>query len=112
MRSVRAIEHCDVCLLMLDATRGFDGQVENIFWLAQRNNKGIVILVNKWDLIEDKETNTMKQYTQRIQKAMEPFVDVPILFISALTKQRIYKAIETAVEVYQRRSKKNKNTYT
>ncbi|MBU2947003.1 ribosome biogenesis GTPase Der [Zobellia uliginosa] len=108
MRSVRAIEHCDVCILMFDATRGFDGQVENIFWLAQRNNKGIVVLVNKWDLIEDKETNTMKQYTQRIQKAMEPFVDVPILFVSALTKQRIYKAIETAVEVYQRRSKKIK----
>lgn len=108
MRSVRAIEHSDVCLLLLDATRGFDGQVSNIFWLAQRNNKGIVVLVNKWDLVEDKETNTMKQYTQRIKKAMEPFVDVPILFISALTKQRIYKAIETAVEVYQNRSKKIK----
>ena len=108
MRSVRAIEHCDVCLLLLDATRGFDGQVSNIFWLAQRNNKGIVILVNKWDLVEDKETNTMKQYTQRIKQAMEPFVDVPILFISALTKQRIYKAIETAVEVYQNRTKKIK----
>lgn len=108
MRSVRAIEHSDVCLVMLDATRGFDGQVSNIFWLAQRNNKGIVILVNKWDLIEDKETNTMKQYTQRIKQAMEPFVDVPILFISAFTKQRIFKAIETAVEVYQNRSKKIK----
>jgi len=108
MRSVRAIEHSDVCLVMLDATRGFDGQVSNIFWLAQRNNKGIVILVNKWDLVEDKETNTMKQLTQRIQEAMEPFVDVPILFISVLTKQRIYKAIETAVEVYHNRSKKIK----
>ncbi|WP_276165479.1 ribosome biogenesis GTPase Der [Zobellia alginiliquefaciens] len=108
MRSVRAIEHCDVCLLMFDATRGFDGQVENIFWLAQRNNKGIVILVNKWDLVEDKETNTMKEYTIRIKQALEPFVDVPILFISALTKQRIYKAIETAVEVYQSRSRKIK----
>lgn len=108
MRSVRAIEHSDVCLVMLDATRGFDGQVSNIFWLAQRNNKGIVILVNKWDLVEDKETNTMKQYTQRIKQAMEPFVDVPILFVSALTKQRIFKAIETAVEVYQNRSKKIK----
>ncbi|MDO6821225.1 ribosome biogenesis GTPase Der [Zobellia sp. 1_MG-2023] len=108
MRSVRAIEHCDVCLLMFDATRGFDGQVENIFWLAQRNNKGIVVLVNKWDLVEDKETNTMKEYTQRIKQAMEPFVDVPIIFISALTKQRIYKAIETAVDVYKNRSKKIK----
>ncbi|RRQ50672.1 ribosome biogenesis GTPase Der [Maribacter algicola] len=108
MRSVRAIENCDVCLLLLDATRGFDGQVENIFWLAARNNKGIVILVNKWDLVADKETNTIKQYTQKIKKAIEPFTDVPILFISVLTKQRIFKAIETAVEVYQNRSKKIK----
>lgn len=106
MRSVRAIEHCDVCLLLFDATRGFDGQVENIFWLAQRNNKGIVILVNKWDLVSDKETHTMKQYTQKIKQAMEPFTDVPILFISVLTKQRIFKAIETAVEVYKNRSKR------
>lgn len=108
MRSVRAIEHSDVCILLFDATRGFDGQVENIFWLAQRNNKGVVILVNKWDLVEDKETNTIKQYTKQIKKAIEPFVDVPIIFISALTKQRIYKAIETAVEVYKNRSKKIK----
>ena len=106
MRSIRAIEHSDVCIILLDATRGFDGQVENIFWLAQRNNKGIVILVNKWDLVEDKETNTIKQYTAKIKQAIEPFTDVPILFISVLTKQRIYKAIETAVEVYQNRSKK------
>ncbi len=106
MRSVRAIEHCDVCLLLLDATRGFDGQVENIFWLAQRNHKGIVILVNKWDLVEDKETNTIKQYTQRIKEAISPFIDIPILFISVLTKQRLLKAIETAVEVHKNRSKK------
>ncbi|SEK72972.1 GTP-binding protein [Maribacter orientalis] len=106
MRSVRAIEHCDVCILLLDATRGFDGQVENIFWLAQRNHKGIVILVNKWDLVEDKETNTIKHYTDKIKKAIEPFTDVPILFVSVLTKQRIFKAIETAVEVYNNRSKK------
>ncbi|MGK0495273.1 MAG: GTP-binding protein, partial [Maribacter sp.] len=106
MRSVRAIEHCDVCLLLLDATRGFDGQVENIFWLAQRNHKGIVILVNKWDLVEDKETNTIKQYTERIKQAISPFVDVPILFVSVLTKQRIFKAIETAVDVHKNRSKK------
>jgi len=108
MRSVRAIEHSDVCLLILDATRGFDGQVENIFWLASRNNKGIVILVNKWDLVEDKATNTIKQYTQKIERAIEPFTDVPILFISVLTKQRIFKAIETAVTVYDNRSKKIK----
>ena len=106
MRSVRAIEHSDVCILILDATRGFDGQVENIFWLAQRNNKGIVILVNKWDLVEDKETNTVKAYTQRIKEAISPFVDVPIIFMSVVTKQRIFKAIETAVEVYENRSRK------
>lgn len=108
MRSVRAIEYCDVCIIIMDATRGFDGQVQNIFWLAQRNRKGIVILVNKWDLVEDKETNTMKDYEKRIKKEMEPFTDVPIVFISVLNKQRIYKAIETAVEVYQNRSKKIK----
>lgn len=106
MRSVRAIEHADVCILVLDATRGFDGQVENIFWLAQRNNKGIVILVNKWDLVEEKETNTVKAYTQKIQEAISPFVDVPIIFMSVLTKQRIFKAIETAVEVYENRARK------
>lgn len=109
MRSVRAIEHCDVCLIVMDATRGFDGQVQNIFWLAQRNRKGIVILVNKWDLV-DKETNTMKEYEQQIRREMEPFTDVPIVFMSVLTKQRIYKAIETAVEVYQNRSKKIKTS--
>ncbi|MEM0932526.1 MAG: ribosome biogenesis GTPase Der [Bacteroidota bacterium] len=105
MRSIRSIEHCDVCLLVLDATRGFDGQVQNIFWLAQRNNKGIVVLVNKWDLME-KETNSVRDYQEKIKKQMEPFTDVPILFISVHTKQRIYKAIETAVEVYKNRSKK------
>ncbi len=110
MRSVRAIEHCDVCLIVMDATRGFDGQVQNIFWLAQRNRKGIVILVNKWDLIEDKETNTMKEYEKKARLEMEPFTDVPIVFISVLTKQRIFKAIETAVEVYENRSKKIKTS--
>ncbi|MBB4118802.1 GTP-binding protein [Mesonia hippocampi] len=109
MRSVRAIEHADVCLLVVDATRGFDGQVQNIFWLAQRNRKGIVILVNKWDLVE-KETNTMKAFEETIRKAIEPFTDVPIVFISVLNKQRIFKAIETAVEVYNNRSKKVKTS--
>ncbi len=110
MRSVRAIENCDVCLIILDATRGFDGQVQNIFWLAQRNRKGIVILVNKWDLVEDKETNSLKDYEAGIRKEMEPFTDVPIVFMSVLTKQRIFKAIETAVEVYNNRSKKIKTS--
>ena len=103
MRSVRAIENSDVCLLVVDGTRGFDGQVQNIFWLAHRNNKGIVILVNKWDLVE-KDTNAAKQFEAAIQKEIAPFTDVPILFISSLTKQRIFKAVETAVGVYKNRS--------
>ena len=105
MRSIRAIEHSDVCILILDATRGFESQDANIFWLAQRNRKGIVILVNKWDLVE-KENNTAKQYEATIRKEIEPFTDVPILFVSALNKQRIYKAIETAVAVYNNRTKR------
>jgi len=108
MRSVRAIENCDVCLVILDATRGFDGQVQNIFWLAQRNRKGIVILVNKWDLIEEKETNSMRDFEAKIRREIEPFTDVPIVFMSVLTKQRIFKAIETAVTVFENRSKKIK----
>lgn len=109
MRSIRAIEHCDVCLLVLDATRGFDGQVQNIFWLAERNRKGIVILVNKWDLVE-KDNKTMKEFEKYIKSQIEPFTDVPIVFISVLNKQRIFKAIETAVEVYKNRSKKIKTS--
>jgi GTP-binding protein len=109
MRSVRAIEHCDVCLLVLDATRGFDGQDQNIFWLAERNRKGIVILVNKWDLVE-KDHKTTLEFEKAIRKEMEPFTDVPIIFISTITKQRIYKAIETAVEVYNNRTKKIKTS--
>ena len=105
MRSVRAIENSDVCLLVVDGTRGFDGQVQNIFWLAHRNNKGIVILVNKWDLVE-KDTHAAKAFETAIRKEIEPFVDVPIIFISTLTKQRIFKAIETAVSIYQNRSKR------
>lgn len=105
MRSIRAIEHSDVCILMLDGTRGFESQDANIFWLAQRNRKGIVILVNKWDLVE-KENNTAKEYEAVIRKEIEPFTDVPILFVSALNKQRIYKAIETAVAVYNNRTKR------
>jgi GTP-binding protein len=105
MRSVRAIENSDVCILLLDAKRGFDGQVQNIFWLAQRNNKGIVILVNKWDLVE-KSTNSVKEYEALIRKEISPFEDAPILFISTLNKQRIYKAIELAVNVYKNRSNK------
>lgn len=103
MRSVRAIEHADVCLLVVDATRGFEGQDLNIFWLAERNKKGIVILVNKWDLVE-KETNTPRDFEKMMRKQIEPYTDVPIIFMSVLTKQRIFKAIETAVEVFNNRS--------
>lgn len=105
MRSIRAIEHSDVCILLIDATRGFEGQDQNIFWLAEKNKKGIVILVNKWDLVE-KETGTTKAFEQQIRQEIAPFTDVPIVFISALTKQRIFKAIETAVEVFEHRKQK------
>ncbi|MCX7552076.1 ribosome biogenesis GTPase Der [Xanthomarina sp. F2636L] len=109
MRSVRAIEHADVCLLVMDATRGFDGQVQNIFWLAERNRKGIVILVNKWDLVE-KDHKSTNEFEKIIRREIEPFTDVPIVFISVLNKQRIFKAIETAVEVYNNRTKKIKTS--
>jgi len=105
MRSVRAIEHSDVCILIVDATRGFEGQDQSIFWLAEKNKKGIVILVNKWDLVE-KETNSTKIFEEKIRQEIAPFTDVPIIFVSALTKQRIFKAIETAVEVYENRKQK------
>jgi GTP-binding protein len=102
MRSVRAIEHADVCLMLIDATIGIEGQDVNIFHLIERNRKGVVVLVNKWDLV-DKETMTMKTFEEQIRKRLEPFVDVPILFVSALTKQRIHKALELAIKVYQQR---------
>lgn len=105
MRSVRALEHCDVAVLVVDATRGFEGQDQNIFWLAHRNNKGVVVLVNKWDLVE-KDTHSTKNFEKMIRKECEPFTDFPIVFMSALTKQRIFKAIETAMEVYENRSKR------
>jgi GTP-binding protein len=109
MRSVRAIEHSDVIILVFDATRGFDGQVQNIFWLAHRNNKGVVILANKWDLVE-KDNESVKEFEKHIRQQCEPWVDVPIVFMSVLNKQRIFKAIETAVEVYQNRSKRIKTS--
>ncbi len=105
MRSVRAIEHSDVIILMVDATRGFESQDQNIFWLAEKNRKGVVILVNKWDLVE-KDTQTTKIFEQKIREELEPFTDVPILFISALTKQRLLKALETAVQVFESRKQR------
>jgi GTP-binding protein len=105
MRSVRAIEHSDVCIIMIDATRGFEGQDQSIFWLAEKNRKGVVILVNKWDLIE-KDTMSTKEYEAKIREELRPFTDVPILFVSALTKQRLLKALETAVEVFENRKQR------
>ena len=103
MRAIRAIEHSDVCLLMIDATTGFEAQDQNILNLIRKNKKGVVILVNKWDLIE-KTTNTVKEYTQTLMEKMAPFNDIPILFVSALTKQRIHTVLETAIRVYQSRA--------
>ncbi len=106
MRTIRAIEHSDVCLVMVDATVGFDSQDLNVFHLAEKNNKGILVLVNKWDLVENKETMTMDQYKKMILSKTAPFKDYPIVFISAHTKQRIYKAIEIAGEIYNRKNLK------
>ena len=105
MRAVRTIEYSDVVILVVDATRGFEGQDQSIFWLAEKNRKGVVILINKWDLVE-KETNTMRDFEAMVRKQIQPFTDVPIIFTSVLTKQRIFKAIETAVEVFQNRKTK------
>ncbi len=105
MRSVRAIEHADVCILVIDATRGFEGQDQSIFWLAEKNRKGVVILVNKWDLVE-KETMTTRDYENKIKEELMPFTDVPILFVSALTKQRLLKALEATVEVFEARKQR------
>ncbi len=105
MRAVRAIEYCDVAILVIDATRGFEKQDENIFWLAQKNRKGIVILINKWDLVE-KDNHTLRDYEAVVRQTIAPFTDVPIIFVSALTKQRIYKAIETAVTVYENKKRR------
>lgn len=102
MRSVRAIEHSDVCILMIDATIGIEAQDVNVFHLIERNSKGVVVLVNKWDLIE-KETKTMKEFERKIKERLEPFDDVPIIFVSALTKQRIHKALEVAIQVNKNR---------
>ena len=106
MRSIRAIENSDVCILMLDAERGIEAQDLNIFQLIQRNNKSLVVVVNKWDLVEDKTTVVMNEYEYAIRHRMAPFDDFPIIFASALTKQRIFKVLETAKEVYQNRKKR------
>jgi GTPase len=109
LRSVRTIESSDVCLLMIDATRGVEAQDMNIFNLIIKNKKGVVILVNKWDLI-DKDTQSTKKFTEQIKNRLAPFVDVPILFISALTKQRVHKALEVAIEVHKNRKQRVKTS--
>ncbi len=106
MRSIRAIENSDVCILMIDATRGIEAQDMNIFQLIQKNNKSLVVVVNKWDLVEDKSQVAIKTFENAIRERMAPFVDFPIIFASALTKQRIFKVLETAKEVYQNRTSK------
>ncbi len=102
LRAIKAIEHSDVCMLMIDAERGVEAQDLNIFRIIQNNRKGVVILINKWDLLE-KDTMSTKRYEEEVRLKIAPFVDVPILFISALTKQRVYKALEEAIHVYKNR---------
>ncbi|WP_314078699.1 ribosome biogenesis GTPase Der [Hoylesella pleuritidis] len=103
MRSIRSIENSDVCILMLDATRGVEAQDMNIFQLIQKNNKSLVVVVNKWDLVEDKTQKVIETFENAIRNRMAPFVDFPIIFASALTKQRIFKVLETAKQVYLNR---------
>ncbi len=106
MRSIRAIENSDVCVLMIDATRGIEAQDMNIFQLIQKNNKSLVVVVNKWDLVEDKTQKVIDTFENAIRKRMAPFVDFPIIFASAITKQRIFKVLETAKDVYLNRKAK------
>ena len=106
MRSIRAIENSDVCVLMIDATRGIEAQDMNIFQLIQRNNKSLVVVVNKWDLVEDKTAKVMHEFEGAIRSRMAPFDDFPIIFASALTKQRIFKVLETAKDVFISRKKR------
>ena len=103
IRSIRAIESADVCILMIDATRGIESQDLNIFSLIQKNKKGLVVCVNKWDLVEDKSNKAIKEFESAIRERFAPFVDFPIVYASALTKQRIFKVLESAAEVYQNR---------
>lgn len=106
MRSIRAIESCDVAILMIDASQGIDAQDMNIFHLIVKNKKGCVIVVNKWDTIQNKETNTAKEYAEQIKRKLAPFNDVPILFTSVLNKQRIYDVLQAAIRVNENRSRR------
>ena len=104
IRSIRSIEGADVCILMIDATRGIESQDLNIFSLIQKNQKGLVVVVNKWDLVENKDVKVMKTFEEAIRSRFAPFTDFPIVFASALTKQRIFKVLEEAKEVYKART--------
>ena len=106
MRSIRAIENSDVCILMIDATRGIEGQDLNIFQIIQRNNKSLVVVVNKWDLVDDKSQTAIDHFRNAIYERLAPFTDFPIIFASAVTKQRIFKVLETAKEVYLNRKRR------
>ena len=106
MRAIRSIENSDVCILMLDATRGIESQDLNIVQIIQRNQKSIVVVVNKWDLVEDKSNEAIRHFEEAIRSRMAPFVDFPIIFASALTKQRIFKVLETAKDVYTSRKRR------
>jgi GTP-binding protein len=105
IRAIKAMDEADVCLLLLDAEKGLTQQDLNIFSLAVKKGKGLVAVVNKWDLV-DKETNTSRDYTDKLKERFAPFTDLPIIFISAKEKTRIFKVIETALEVYENRSRK------
>ena len=104
IRSIRSIENADVCILMIDATRGVESQDLNIFSLIQKNQKGLVVVVNKWDLVENKDVKVMKTFEEAIRSRFAPFTDFPIVFASAMTKQRIFKVLEEAKEVYKART--------
>jgi len=110
MRAIRAIEEADVCLMVLDAMQGIESQDLNILRLAQKRHKGLVILVNKWDLVQDKETNTIRDYEAAIKKRLAPNDDVSVVFISATEKQRIFQAVEAAMEAYQNRCRRVKTS--
>jgi GTP-binding protein len=110
MRTIRAIENCDVCVMLIDAEDGMTAQDVNVFHLAEKNSKGVIVLVNKWDLVEDKESNTIKKFEAQIKEKLAPFNDVPIVFTSVIEKQRIFKALETALEVYKNRVKRIKTS--
>jgi GTP-binding protein len=110
MRAIRAIEHSDVCILMIDATSGVEAQDMNIFHIIEKNKKGCVIVINKWDLIENKDSNTMKRYREAVEAKVAPFNDVPIIFTSTLSRQRIFDVLQAAMSVYSNRIRKISTT--